>query len=646
MNNRTRSHLTIAALALLLASSGASYAADKPAAQVAEPGKPTDVEVETWRQKIINTPQPKKGCFTASYPETAWREVPCSTEPMKVQIPRRGGGLRPAIVGNGTDFVAQVTGHIAAAEGSFENITGLTSETQTYMTTVEPNGYGLQLNSDYFTTTACASAPDTRCRGWEQFLVASYGGAGIQYWLQPWGPPGSTCPSPHHVNCMPGQSYSDGWCEFQFSPTDPVQCVVNGMGVQAIPSAMTPLDITNLHQLKLMGRAAGVGGSTTDAAIVTFGTTVSSAPGGNFFPDLGTQWQMAEFNIFGSCCGMQANFNAGTTMDVRLAVTSGSVDPPGCLVGGFTGETNNLTLVDLLGPVAHTGTPSLVFRQSNVTGSVQATCAGAVTIGDTHITTFDGVYYDFQASGDFLLADDGRDFVVQARQASGAPTWPNASVNKAVATRMGPTRVALYIEPTRLDIDGVATALADGATIARSTGVQISRAGNVYSISDERGNSVRATLNSTWIDVAVGLGLSPHTAVRGLLGNPGGNGRDLITAERVALRAPVLFRDLYHTYAESWLVPPKESLFTGETSIKFGIPTRPFYAIDLPPAKAARARAVCKTAGVKAPALLDSCTLDVAVLDDKAAAKVFVGAGPPRHVVKPVLREKQGRDSK
>lgn len=653
MKRPTRIHFAFAVLPLLLVLSGTSSGADKTAPQATDTSKPTDVELETWRQKILHTPQPSsKGCFTATYPDPAWHEVPCSTEPIKIQLPKRGGGLRPAVVGNGTDFLAQVTGHISEAEGSFDSVT-VASETQTYTdtsttpptVTTTANGYGLQLNTDYFTTSACSSSPDPNCRGWEQFIVSSFGGAGIQYWLSPYGPPGTTCPAPHHVGCMPGESWPDGWCEFQFTPTDPVQCVVNGLGVHAYPPGVaTPLDINNVHQVKLMGRAAGVGGSATDGAFVTYGTSVASAPGGNFFPDLSSQWQTAEFNIFGSCCAMQAEFNIGTTMDVRLAVTSGTADPPGCLVGGFTGETNNLTLVALAGPVAHTGTPSLVFRQSNVAGSVQATCASAITIGDTHITTFDGVYYDFQASGDFVLAQDGADFVVQARQASGAPTWPNAAVNKAVATRMGATRVAIYIEPTRLDVDGATTALADGDTILRPTGVQVSRVGNVYSISDEHGNRVRATLNSTWIDVAVGLGLAPHSAVRGLLGNPGGNGQELVTADRVVLKAPVLFRDLYQTYAESWRVPPKESLFTGETSIKFGIPTKPFYASDLTRKQSARALAACQAAGVKNPALLDSCTLDTTVLNDKTAVKAFVGAPAPRHVIKPVLRGKQDRD--
>lgn len=63
--------------------------------------------------------------------------------------------------------------------------------------------------------------------------------------------------------------------------------------------------------------------------------------------------------------------------------------------------------------------PALIFNESSAGGS--ADCAGATTVGDTHLTTFGGLLYDFQATGDFLLADTGADFLVQTRQVSGAP---------------------------------------------------------------------------------------------------------------------------------------------------------------------------------------------------------------------------------
>ena len=635
MDRQARKQLAFSIVALFLTL--ASWAADTE--------KPTAVEIESWRQKIINTPQPKVGCFTASFPEVTWREIPCSYEPVKIRLPKRGGGFRPAVGGSGLDFIAQSTAHIREAEGSFDSATGVTSESQSDEAmptpTITPNLYGLQLNSDYFTTTVCSTSPTpATCTGWEQFLMSSFGGAGIQYWLNDYGPAGTMCPAPHHAGCAPGYSYADGWCEYQFSPTGPVQCVVNGPSAQTLGLTWpNTLDIRNVQQVKLRGRASGVAGSTTDAAIVTYGTMVTIVPGSNMFPDLSTQWQEVEFNLVGSCCGYEAALNPGATFQVRVAITDGTTNAPVCHVGSFTGESNNMTTIDTTGPVLHGGVPTMVFTETNNGATTPPTCSQAITMGDTHITTFDGVYYDFQASGEYLLAEDGSGFVVQARQASGAPMWPNAAVNKAIATKMGATRVAIYIEPTRVEINGTTTAVADGADIQVPPGVVITRRGDDYWILDENGNSVHATLNSSWINVNVGLGMAPHAAVRGLLGNPAGNGRDLVTAQGVALRAPVLFRDLYRTYAESWAVNPKDSLFNADTRIKFGAPSRPFYSRDIPHQKAARAVAACKAAGVKDATLLDSCVLDTTVLGDKAAVKAFTTARAPKYVVRPVLEK-------
>ena len=86
-------------------------------------------------------------------------------------------------------------------------------------------------------------------------------------------------------------------------------------------------------------------------------------------------------------------------------------------------------------------------------------------------------------------------------------------------------------------------------------------------------------------------------------------------------------------YGESWRVRPEESLLSvcGER-VERGNAGRPFYAKDLEPSTYQRTRAVCAAAGVKEGPLLDACTLDVAVIGNDAAAKVFVGARDPSAV--------------
>jgi hypothetical protein len=207
---------------------------------------------------------------------------------------------------------------------------------------------------------------------------------------------------------------------------------------------------------------------------------------------------------------------------------------------------------------------------------------------------------------------------------------------------MGKTKVAVCL-PGRLNVDGENAELDDGKTLSTPEGVDISRRGNVYFVTDETGNSVRAVVNPTWIDVSVGLGQWP-AKVTGLLANAGGDVNKIAARDGAVLTNPFSFEDLYHRYSDSWRVASDESLLSvcGDKNVERGIPRRPFYAKDLDPKLAERTRAVCIAAGVKAGALLDACTLDVAVIGNDAAAKVFVGARDPVAVGKLIVNERSG----
>jgi len=226
-----------------------------------------------------------------------------------------------------------------------------------------------------------------------------------------------------------------------------------------------------------------------------------------------------------------------------------------------------------------------------------------------------------------VLADRGPAFIVQNRQVSGAPTWPNAAVNCAVGTRMGKTTVAICL-PGRLEINGKSTHLTDGASRTLPDGVAVSRSGNVYLVANQRGDSLRAQINNGWIDASVGLGQWP-TTVRGLLANANDNVNQLAMSDGTVLREPVSFETLYQRYGESWRVKKGRSILCKARRVEKGIPAKPFYARDLDRQLADRTRAVCTKAGVPEGPLLDSCTLDVAVIGNEAAARVFATARPP-----------------
>jgi hypothetical protein len=241
--------------------------------------------------------------------------------------------------------------------------------------------------------------------------------------------------------------------------------------------------ITALSGLRVKGAVAGVTFAQSDGITVTSGGTSNKAPGGNYFPDLNTAWQEAEFNIFGDSSGDQAVLNSTATLVPRIHVDNGTTVGPPCVIQTFTAESNNLTLANTPPTVAPGPTPALIFSESGQPpAGATGTCADANSVGDTHLTTFDGLHYDFQASGDFVLAENGPDFLVQTRQALAVtnPSWiKNATINKAVGARVGSTRIAICLDPARLEIDGKPHELADGKSLALPDGAAVSRNGDV-----------------------------------------------------------------------------------------------------------------------------------------------------------------------
>jgi hypothetical protein len=580
--------IVIVALLTAFISSGAIAAAP--------PATKEKRQVDAWRKSMTRVSFPRKGCFRATYPNSEWREVPCVAPPDRFYS-----------VGSAVDFSAIVAGHIASATGSFDSVNGVTSETNLG----NPDTYSLQLNSEYFVTPACAGAANPNvCKGWQQFIYStSFASAFIEYWLIN----GSPCPA--------------GW------NTIGTHCVKNSA---AVPVGAEP--IANLQQLSLTGSASAGG---TDTIIMSTSGGDLSAMYQDDVLSLAQGWKHAEFGIFGDGGSSDATFNIGATMAVRTTVDDGTMNAPTCALEGTTSETNNLNLIPPCCPYGG-AFPAVVFWLSSNPGATSA-CVGGTSIGDTHLTNFNGLFYDFQASGDFLLAETNPGFVVQTRQVSGAPTWPNASVNSAVAMALSDTRAAVCLNPTRLVIDGRQRDLGNDQSLTLPDGVHITHSGNVYLFTRPSGESVRAEVNNPgYINVSVDLGAPPQAKVFGLLGNANGpmGEDDLATRNRTVLKQPVTFEELYHPYANSWRLTPPDSMLSAlcGDKIERGVPERTFYASDLNPRDYERGRAACAEAGVRDETLLDACILDVAVLGTRDAARVFARTRPPRTELRVNLR--------
>ncbi|MBV8896521.1 MAG: hypothetical protein JO051_08415 [Acidobacteriaceae bacterium] len=617
-----------ATLVMGLLCAPACYAAPQPQARPNAEVRTTANEQVTaeeqkrrtdWKQAMLQKAAPKKGCFNAAYPSSEWKETPCVKAPNIPATPRRGP--RPAVVGNGDDVAAQApSGHITQAIGHFENVTNVTSESGPIANTGPSiaNAYTLQINTDFFTgSTACSGSPNPNCEGWEQWVYwntgSGSGSASMQYWL-----------IGYNANCPAGQ----GWNQVSILGTS---CFKNSNNAVTVPSQ----PITNMANWTFTGTATSSGDSVSMAT----GTNAYTATGDNVVA-ASSAWTIAEFNIFGaggdsSGNGGTASFNMGASANARTEIIYGGDAAPNCVAQGFTAEKNNLSF----GPTAPAATapgPAVIFQES-IAGGATSDCGAASSIGDTHLRTYKNLLYDFQAAGDFTLAEVDPNFLVQTRQVSGAPTWPNATVNKAVAARFGKTSVAFCLaapnQPS-IFVDGKFTAVDGREAVELADGVSLLRQGNVYEVISDSGDSVRATMNPTWMDVVVGFGKWP-SAVQGLLANANENVNQIETRDHFVLTNAFNFTGLYHRYADSWRVPAEQSMLSvcnGSRRLESGAPSRAFFANDLEPATREKTRGVCTAAGVKAGALLDACTLDVAVIGNDTAANVFVGAIAPAAV--------------
>ncbi len=599
-----------------------------PAASEAaiEPSRPLTAlqaqRVAEWRSAMAKLRVPRPGgCFTASAPARAWRKVACIEPPNIPMVPKRADAVVELIDTQHEVSAQAPSGRISAATGSFDSVTGATSLSSPIGNAgaAVANAYTLQLNTNQFVTPACAASPNANCRGWEQFVYFSNGSAAsvfIQYWL-----------ITYNANCPAG------WNQFSFTGGTDIYCWRNAPGAIGVPVH----GVGTLGQMSLTGTAT----AGADSATLAVGGTMNLVNGNNSVSASGG-WTIAEFNVFGAggntAGGGRASFNTGVTVVPRTRITYGGRQAPVCAGFGFTGETNNLTL----GPNPPTMTgpgPAVAFTESSG-GGAATSCAAAMTIGDTHLATLGGLLYDFQAAGDFWLIQAGKDFSLQARQVSGAPTWPDASVNHAVAISSGRAELAVCLNTEGQDeriavyIDGQKTPMADGQSIALADAA-VRRTGNSFLFRDRAGNVVRTDVhpqNRGWMDVQLGLGRWPMQA-QGLLAPVGDERAAVRTRDGKVYQVPFEFDAFYRHYGDSWRVSPRESKLAvcGEAP-KPTNPSRPLLVRDLPPEMVERATSECREAGISKGPLFDACVMDTVVIGDREAARTFTLARPPKAI--------------
>jgi hypothetical protein len=302
----------------------------------------------SWRESMAHVATPSEGCFQATYPSVIWHQAAChEVVPRVAPVPRfRSFGGAAQTAGNGNDYTLQTTSLITQAVGSFPSVTGVTSETGVGVAAyggggiLGANEYSLQINSSFNDTTSACKG-HSGCTVWQQYVYAPdyevQGQAAVfmQYWLIGYG--SSRCPS-------------------GFGSDGAGDCYKNS-------AAATAPDVpaTQLGNVKLTGTVTNGG---NDTVVFTNGTTAYSSSGKDSVLYLAQVWKQVEFNVVGNAGGSEADFNSGSSITVKAAVSDGSTAAPSCVANsGTTGESNNLNL----GSCTASGgsNPSIQFTESN-----------------------------------------------------------------------------------------------------------------------------------------------------------------------------------------------------------------------------------------------------------------------------------------
>ena len=284
-----------------------------------------------------------------------------------------------------------------------------------------------------------------------------------------------------------------------------------------------------------------------------------------------------------------------------------------------TGEEHTTTIVDLRGiSMAEWCTPK---------SSCEVNCGGSN--GDPHLRTVDGVRYDLQSAGEYVLlrSADGS-IEIQGRQER-PPEGDNATIDTAVAVRVNGHRVGFYLAPSgppQVHVDGAALDGAAAGSADLGAGAKLTPYQRGYQLDLADGTVAWVVSQGRW---GINLLVRPSDALRasgvGLISRiPDGAGLRLpAPADGSPIPIPInrheRYHDLYEVLAPSWLVTPTTSLFDyapGQTSASFTVPgfppeTVPETTADLPAATLTIAQAACS--GVTDADLADQCAYDVAV---------------------------------
>jgi hypothetical protein len=330
-------------------------------------------------------------------------------------------------------------------------------------------------------------------------------------------------------------------------------------------------------------------------------------------------------------------------------------------VAGYTTSMSFSGVAPTSAQNVYAGGPYKAFV-SKLTHGLHGAPFTATNDGDPHITTVEGIHYDFQGAGEFIVLGDGSGTQIQTRQSpvTTQPPYVNpytglatcVSLNTAIAARVGTHRVTYQpslglaglpgTSGMQLRVDGVLTTLgAQPINLGPGARVMKSAAGNGIEIDFPDGTNLTATSNfwgpphNRWY---INLSVFSTEATEGIMGALASgswlpalpNGTSL-GPKPAAL--PQRYVDLYQKFANAWRVTNATSLFDyapGTSTATFTLaswpPENPPCVVpDSPPTKpvdANIAQRLC--AQIVDKNRKADCIFDVGITGEPGFAKLYL----------------------
>ncbi len=248
---------------------------------------------------------------------------------------------------------------------------------------------------------------------------------------------------------------------------------------------------------------------------------------------------------------------------------------------------------------------------------------------DPHDRTGDGLPFDFQAAGEFLIAasSDAR-VVVQARH---EPVGSSTLVTNitAVAASVAGDRIAVYAsDKVAITIGGNSQTRSDLSVRLPHGGI-VERHGAQVTITWPGGSRLDVSRAGSHLDFSFDPDAATAPTLRGLLGSADGNPANDFTARDGTVldqKDPAFATKVYDPFGASWRITQSESLFDygpGQSTATFTkpeIPTAPATIGALDATARSKAEALCSVMGVTLEPTRTNCILDVGITGDSSYA--------------------------